>query len=164
MNACGAEDHGEFRGSAARHIASDPDVIVAVLHGAGKAFSVGATYEWMDELTRDPQMLVELQGPGCASWCAAHIDLDKPVVAAVNGVANRLRSDVRAASSDYVIMEEQAKLADGHVRARAGGGPTAGTLIWPLATGNHACQALPADRRLDRGARGRAHRAGDRGS
>jgi enoyl-CoA hydratase len=131
MNACGAEDHGEFA-AVLRDIASDPDVIVAVLHGAGKAFSVGATYEWMDELTRDPQMLVELQDQ-VRELVRAHIDLDKPVVAAVNGVATG-SGLMFALLSDYVIMEEQAKLADGHVRAALAAGD-GGTLIWPLATG-----------------------------
>ena len=65
MNACDAEEHEEFP-RILRDIAGDPDVLVAVLHGAGRAFSVGATYEWMEDLTRDRELLLAR-----ASECAA---------------------------------------------------------------------------------------------
>ncbi|MHB1536901.1 MAG: enoyl-CoA hydratase-related protein [Solirubrobacteraceae bacterium] len=130
-NACDAADHGEFA-AVLRDIAADGEVLVAVLHGAGRVFSVGATYDWMDELTREGEMLVELQSQ-VRELVRAHIDLDKPVVAAINGVATG-SGLMFALLSDYVIMEEQAKLADGHVRAALAAGD-GGVLIWPLAAG-----------------------------
>jgi enoyl-CoA hydratase len=130
-NACDEKDHGEF-GAILRDIAADPDVSVAVLHGAGNNFSVGATYDWMTELTRDADMLIELQAQ-VRELVRAHIDLDKPVVAALNGVATG-SGLMFALLSDYVIMEEDAKIADGHIRAALAAGD-GGVLIWPLAAG-----------------------------
>jgi enoyl-CoA hydratase len=130
-NACDEHGHGEF-GAILRDIAADPGISVAVLHGAGNHFSVGATYDWMTELTRDPDMLMELQAQ-VRELVRAHIDLDKPVVAALNGVATG-SGLMFALLSDYVIMEENGKLADGHIRAALAAGD-GGVLIWPLAAG-----------------------------
>src|SRR4051812_7743429 len=85
MNACDAEEHSEFS-RILRDIAKDDGVDVAVLHGAGRAFSVGATYEWMEELTVNRPLLLELQTQ-VRELVRAHIDNVKPVVAAVNGFA-----------------------------------------------------------------------------
>jgi enoyl-CoA hydratase len=130
-NACDEPDHGEF-GSILRDIAADPAVSVAVLHGAGRHFSVGATYDWMENLTRDPEMLIELQAQ-VRELVRSHIDNDKPVVAALNGVATG-SGLMFALLSDYVIMEQDAKIADGHIRAALAAGD-GGVLIWPLAAG-----------------------------
>lgn len=131
MNACSAEDHGEFA-QVLRDLQADPEVRVTVLHGAGRAFSVGATYEYMERLTREPDLLAELQEQ-VHDLVHAHIDMDKPVVAAVNGVATG-SGLMFALLSDYVIVEEDVKLADGHIRAALAAGD-GGVLIWPMAVG-----------------------------
>jgi enoyl-CoA hydratase len=130
-NACDEPDHGEF-GAILRDIGADPEVSVAVLHGAGNHFSVGATYDWMNELTQNPEMLIELQAQA-RELVRAHIDLDKPVVSAVKGVATG-SGLMFALLSDYVIVEEGSRLADGHIRAALAAGD-GGVLIWPLAAG-----------------------------
>jgi enoyl-CoA hydratase len=130
-NACDEPDHGEF-GAILRDIAADPEVSVAVLHGAGNHFSVGATYDWMTELTQNPDMLIELQAQA-RELVRAHIDLDKPVVSAVKGVATG-SGLMFALLSDYVIVEEGSRLADGHIRAALAAGD-GGVLIWPLSAG-----------------------------
>jgi enoyl-CoA hydratase len=130
-NACDDEGHGEF-GAILRDIANDPAVSVALLHGAGNHFSVGATFDWMVELTQDPVMLMELQAQ-VRELVRAHIDNDKPVVAAINGVATG-SGLMFALLSEYVIMEENGKLADGHIKVALAAGD-GGTLIWPLAAG-----------------------------
>jgi enoyl-CoA hydratase len=131
MNACSAEDHGEFA-LVLRDLAADDDVQVILLHGAGRAFSVGATYEWMDQLTRDPAALAELQVQ-VRELVRSHIELDKPVVSAIHGAATG-SGLMFALLSDWVIMEEDAKLADGHIKAALAAGD-GGTLIWPMAVG-----------------------------
>jgi enoyl-CoA hydratase len=131
MNACDAEDHEEFP-RILREIANDPRVEVAVLHGAGRAFSVGATYEWMVELTQNRPMLLELQDQ-VRELVRAHIDNDKPIVAAVNGFATG-SGLMFALLSDWIVMEEHARIADGHIQAALAAGD-GGTLIWPLAVG-----------------------------
>jgi enoyl-CoA hydratase len=131
MNACDGEEHGEFP-RILREIANDPAVQVGVLHGAGRAFSVGATYEWMEDLTRDRAILLELQGQ-VRELVHAHIDNDKPIVAAVNGFATG-SGLMFALLSDYILVEEHARLADGHIQAALAAGD-GGTMIWPLTVG-----------------------------
>jgi len=131
MNACEAHEHDEFP-RILRDIANDDTVDVAVLHGAGRAFSVGATYDWMKDLTVNRPLLLELQTQ-VRELVRAHIDNVKPVVAAVNGFATG-SGLMFALLSDYIVVEEHARLADGHIQAALAAGD-GGTLIWPLAVG-----------------------------
>jgi enoyl-CoA hydratase len=131
MNACGHEDHGEFA-TILRDVAADDEVKAVVLSGAGRAFSVGATYEYMKLLTEDADALAELQAQ-IRELVRSHIDLEKPVVAAVNGVATG-SGLMLALLADYVIVEENVKMADGHIKAALAAGD-GGVLIWPLAVG-----------------------------
>lgn len=131
MNACDAVEHGEFP-AILRDIAADPAVDVAVLHGAGRAFSVGATYEWMEDLTRDRALLLDLHAQ-VRELVRAHIDNTKPVVAAINGFATG-SGLMFALLSDYIVIEEHARIADGHIQAALAAGD-GGTLIWPLTVG-----------------------------
>ena len=84
-NSCDEKGHSEFA-AILRDIAADPAVKAGVVHGAGKAFSVGATFDWMEELTENPAMLVELQEQ-VRELVRAHIELSKPMVSAINGAA-----------------------------------------------------------------------------
>ena len=131
MNACSHEDHGEFA-TILRDVAADDEVKVVLLTGAGRAFSVGATYEYMKQLTTDQAALEELQTQ-VRELVHSHIDLEKPVVAAINGVATG-SGLMLALLSDYVIIEENVKMADGHIKAALAAGD-GGVLIWPLAVG-----------------------------
>lgn len=131
MNACDEDGHRELA-RILRDVASDPGVDAAVVHGNGPAFSVGATYEWMEQITHDPERQDDLHGQ-VRELVRAHIALDKPVVAAVNGVATG-SGLMLALLSDWVIVEEHAKLADGHIKAALAAGD-GGVLIWPAAVG-----------------------------
>jgi len=131
MNACSHEDHAEFA-TILRDVAADDEVKAVVLTGAGRAFSVGATYEYMKQLTEDRQALAELQTQ-VRELVRSHIDLEKPVVAAINGVATG-SGLMLALLSDYSIVEENVKMADGHIKAALAAGD-GGALIWPLAVG-----------------------------
>ena len=131
MNACEAHEHDEFP-AILRDIARDDAVEVAVLHGAGRAFSVGATYEWMEELTVNRPLLLELQDQ-VRELVRAHIDNVKPIVSAVNGFATG-SGLMFALLSDYILVEEHVRLADGHIQAALAAGD-GGTLIWPLTVG-----------------------------
>lgn len=131
MNACSHEDHGEFA-TILRDVAADDEVSAVVLSGAGRAFSVGATYDYMKQLTTDAEALDELQTQ-VRELVRSHIDLEKPVVAAINGVATG-SGLMLALLSDYVIVEENVKMADGHIKAALAAGD-GGVLIWPMAVG-----------------------------
>jgi len=131
MNACSHEDHAEFA-TILRDVAADDEVKAVVLTGAGRAFSVGATYDYMKQLTEDRQALAELQTQ-VRELVRSHIDLEKPVVAAINGVATG-SGLMLALLSDYSIVEENVKMADGHIKAALAAGD-GGVLIWPMAVG-----------------------------
>lgn len=131
MNACSHEDHGEFA-TILRDVAADDEVKAVVLTGAGRAFSVGATYEYMKQLTEDQQALAELQTQ-VRELVRSHIELEKPVVAAINGVATG-SGLMLALLSDYSIIEENVQMADGHIKAALAAGD-GGVLIWPMAVG-----------------------------
>jgi enoyl-CoA hydratase len=131
MNACDEDGHREF-GRILRDIAADPDVRVGMLVGDGPAFSVGATYEYMQALTEDRALLDDLQEQ-VRELVRAHIDNDKPMVAAVHGVATG-SGLMFALLSDWIVVEEHVRLADGHIRAGLAAGD-GGVLIWPLTVG-----------------------------
>jgi enoyl-CoA hydratase/carnithine racemase len=130
-NSVDESGHREF-GRILRDIAADPDVKVGVVHGAGKAFSVGATYDWMDQLTRDADMLIDLQEQ-VRELVRAHIDLPKPMVSAINGPAAG-SGMMFALLCDWVIVEEHAPICDGHIKAAIAAGD-GGAMIWPLTVG-----------------------------
>jgi enoyl-CoA hydratase len=130
-NACDGEGHSEF-GRILRDIANDDAVKAGVLYGAGKAFSVGATFDWMDELTRDADKAIQLQYE-VRELVRAHIDLDKPMVSAINGPAAG-SGMMFALLCDWIIAEEQAPITDGHIKAALAAGD-GGTMIWPLTVG-----------------------------
>ncbi|HTT93378.1 MAG TPA: enoyl-CoA hydratase-related protein [Solirubrobacterales bacterium] len=131
MGACDEDGHREFA-RILRDVAADDGVDVAVVHGTGSSFSVGAEYEWMEEVTRADELQDDLQIQ-VRELVRAHVALDKPVVSAINGPATG-SGLMLALLSDWVIAEEGVKLADGHIRAALAAGD-GGVLVWPLAVG-----------------------------
>jgi enoyl-CoA hydratase len=130
-NACRAEEHGEFS-AILRDLGRDDDVKVALLHGSGPHFSVGADWEFLDQLVSDKQVLLELQEQA-RDLVLNHAALDKPVVAALHGTATG-SGLMFALLSDVIVASRTAKLADGHVKIALAAGD-GGCLIWPLAVG-----------------------------
>ena len=109
----------------------ESDARAAVLTGRGKAFSAGGDYAWfptldnpgrLHDLRRDAKQLI---------WDL--VDIEIPVVAAVNGPAVGLGATI-ALLCDVIMMADTATIADPHVRVGivAGDG---GTAIWPLLVG-----------------------------
>lgn len=130
-NACRREDHGEFAGIL-RDVAVDDEVRAVLISSSGSAFSVGADYEYMEELLIDPDCLVELQAQA-RELVHAHIDLDKPVVCAMQGAA--VGSGLMfGLMSDIVVADRDARLIDAHVAVGLAAGD-GGALYWPLAAG-----------------------------
>ncbi len=102
-----------------------------LLTGRGKAFSAGGDFHWfptlrepgrMEALRRDAKQLI---------WDL--LDVELPIVAAVNGHAMGLGASI-ALLSDVILMADTATIGDPHVRVGlvAGDG---GVAIWPLAVG-----------------------------
>lgn len=123
-------------------LGSDPDVRSILLTGAGKAFCVGGDVKQMGDKEGD-------FGKGAGVADLSHnqkiihglLDLDKPVVCAINGDAVGLGASL-ALLCDITVAAEEARIGDTHVKVGlvAGDG---GVLIWPLLLGiNKAKECL----------------------
>ncbi|HEY8525422.1 MAG TPA: enoyl-CoA hydratase-related protein [Acidimicrobiales bacterium] len=131
LNAADRVGHGEFAKSL-RAFAADDRVKVVVLRAAGKAFSVGGSWDYEEELSsdRNSQWRVHREA---RDLVYAHLELDKPVITALQGYAFG-SGTAYALLADFVIVERHVKFGDGHV---FGGMPAGdgGVLIWPLSIG-----------------------------
>ncbi len=110
----------------------DNDVRVAVLTGAGKAFSAGGNLPNMQKKIDNPN-LWEAGMPEARRIVYRMLECEKPVIARVNGHAVGLGATV-ALLCDIIIAADHAKFGDPHVKAGlvAGDG---GALIWPQLVG-----------------------------
>ena len=110
---------------------ADTGARVAVLTGAGRAFSAGGDFNYLDQLANDHVLRRETLVHG-RQIVTGMVRCRMPVVAAVNGPAVGLGCSL-VALSDVVFMAESAHLADPHVMlglVAADGGP----ISWPLLT------------------------------
>lgn len=112
-------------------LSEDRDARAAVLTGAGKAFSAGGDFAYLDEIRQDADLRARTIAHG-RDIVLGMVRCRVPVVAAVNGPAVGLGCSL-VALSDTVYLAESAYLADPHVQVglvAADGGP----LTWPLHT------------------------------
>jgi enoyl-CoA hydratase len=110
---------------------ADPDCDVAVITGAGRAFSAGGDADWMvklDEPAEWRRKTVESR----RIWISL-MDLEKPLICKLNGPATGMCATI-AALCDVVIGSTQARLGDTHLRLglAAADGCSA---IWPFIVG-----------------------------
>jgi enoyl-CoA hydratase len=130
LNAVDELLHNEL-GDLCRALKRESQARAVLLTGRGRAFSAGGHFDWFSSLTdlgsleslrRDAKQLI---------WDL--LDIDIPVVAALNGPAIGLGASV-ALLCDTIFMAESATIADPHVRVGivAGDG---GAAIWPLVLG-----------------------------
>jgi enoyl-CoA hydratase/carnithine racemase len=109
----------------------DADARVAVLTGAGRAFSAGGDFGYISELVEDPELRKVSLTHG-KQIVTGMVSCRVPIIAAVNGPAVGLGCSL-VALSDVAFMAESAHLADPHVLiglVAADGGP----ITWPLLT------------------------------
>ena len=113
-------------------VAADEACDVVVLTGAGKAFSAGGDIDWMQEMI-DDRAVFERTAVEAKQIVFGLLDLEKPVIARVNGPAVGLGATI-ALFCDIVVAAEDATIADPHVRMGlvAGDG---GAVIWPQLIG-----------------------------
>ena len=113
-------------------VARDDETRVAVITGAGKAFSAGGDLAMVQRMAGDYErtshMLSEM-----SDLVYNMINCDKPIVSAINGVAVGAGLVV-ALLADISICAEDARLGDGHVKLGAAAGDHA-AIIWPLLCG-----------------------------
>ena len=130
-NAADEELHGELA-RVWTDVAADPDTRVAVITGAGKAFSAGGDLAMVERMAGDydrvSHMLKEM-----SELVYNMINCDKPIVSAINGVAVGAGT-VAALLADVAIAAEDARIGDGHVKLGVAAGDHA-AIIWPLLAG-----------------------------
>ena len=130
LNTVDAEMHGELA-RLFRELRREDLARAVVLTGSGRAFSAGGDFGWFSQID-DIAAIEEVRRDGKQIiWDL--LDLELPIVAAVNGPAIGLGASL-ALLCDVVFMAAGATVADPHVRVGivAGDG---GAAIWPLAIG-----------------------------
>lgn len=130
LNAVNGTVHEELT-ALFRGLKQERSARAVLLTGSKKAFTAGGDFDWfpelrdltrLDSLRRDAKQLI---------WDL--LDVEQPVVAALNGPAVGLGASI-ALLCDIIVMADTAVIADPHVKVGivAGDG---GTAIWPLLVG-----------------------------
>jgi len=115
-----------------RDIDADPNINTVIVTGAGKAFSSGGDFDWIEKITTDHQELMK-------TWKEARdlvyniVNCNKVIISAINGPAAGAGLVV-ALLADVSIAARSAKLVDGHPRLGVAAGDVA-AIIWPLLCG-----------------------------
>lgn len=131
LNAADAAMHGEL----ARvwgDVDRDPDTRVALIRGAGEAFSAGGDLDLVEEMTLDYETRIRV-------WREARdlvygmIECSTPVVSAIRGPAVGAGL-VCALLADISVAAKSARLIDGHTRLGVAAGDHA-AIVWPLLCG-----------------------------
>jgi enoyl-CoA hydratase len=131
LNATDAAMHGELA-EIWRDVDADPDIAVALLRGAGNAFSAGGDLALVESLTQDFTARARV-------WKEARdlvyniINCNKPVVSAIEGPAVGAGL-VAGLLADISVAGKSARIIDGHTRLGVAAGDHA-AIVWPLLCG-----------------------------
>ena len=131
LNAADARMHQELV-EVWRTIERDPSVAVAVVTGAGRAFSAGGDLSLVEEMYGDYAATARVLDEA-RDLVYNMLHCGKPIVSAINGAAVGAGLVV-ALLADISIASEQARLGDGHVRLGVAAGDHA-AIVWPLLCG-----------------------------
>jgi len=117
-------------------LADDMSVNVVLLTGEGKYFSVGGDVKMMSERPGgDVLEEGEVHDPMISRRLVTRqLDLDKPIVCAINGDCVGLAA-THALLCDITVMSEDARIGDSHVNKAGLVAGDGGTVIWPLLIG-----------------------------
>lgn len=113
-------------------VGDDPAARVALVTGAGKAFSAGGDLGLLEGMAGNAAAVSRTLREA-ADIVYNMINLEKPIVSAINGVAVGAGLAV-ALMADISIIADTARLTDGHLRLGVGAGDHA-AIIWPLLCG-----------------------------
>ncbi|MGA8705557.1 MAG: enoyl-CoA hydratase/isomerase family protein [Steroidobacteraceae bacterium] len=114
-----------------RGLAEDPEARVAILTGAGRAFSAGGDMQHFVKTLDDPQFARAVQ-ENARRTIHGFIDLPIPIIAAVNGAAVGWGATM-ATLCDIVLLSETAYLAEPHINIGLVVGDGI-SVSWPLYT------------------------------
>ena len=110
----------------------DPETKVAVITGAGRAFSAGGDLSMVEHNAKDPARVARVLQEA-SDLVYNIVNLDKPVVSAINGVAVGAGLVV-ALLADISVIGENVRFTDGHTKLGVVAGDHA-AIIWPLLCG-----------------------------
>ncbi len=110
----------------------DPETRVAVLQGAGKAFSAGGSFELLDEMIGDYATRTRILREA-RDLVFNVINCSKPIVSAIHGPAVGAGL-VAGLLADVSVVGRNAKIIDGHTRLGVAAGDHA-AICWPLLCG-----------------------------
>src|SRR4051812_23030326 len=110
----------------------DPDTNVALLTGAGRAFSSGGSFDLIDDITTDYAVRTRVLREA-RDIVLNVVNCSKPVVSAIHGVAVGAGL-VAALLADVSVAGRNARIIDGHTRLGVAAGDHA-ALCWPLLCG-----------------------------
>ncbi len=110
----------------------DPDTDVAVLQGAGKAFSAGGSFELLDSLMSDYAVRTRVMREA-RDLVFNVINCSKPIVSAIHGPAVGAGL-VAGILADVSVVARTARIIDGHTRLGVTAGDHA-AICWPLLCG-----------------------------
>src|SRR5213592_2716628 len=111
---------------------ADETARVAVVTGAGRAFSAGGDLDMVEANSRDPKRLARMVREA-SDLVYNMINTDKPIVSAINGVAVGAGLVV-GLLADVSIMSDSARITDGHTKLGVVAGDHA-AILWPLLCG-----------------------------
>ncbi|MCF7550751.1 enoyl-CoA hydratase/isomerase family protein [Pseudonocardia sp. WMMC193] len=111
---------------------ADDECRVAVITGAGKAFSAGGDLDMVIDQAKDFKQVAAISKEA-ADLVYNIVNCQKVVISAINGVA--VGAGLAAAlMADISVIAEDARLTDGHLRLGVGAGDHA-AIVWPILCG-----------------------------
>ncbi|CAN5808831.1 enoyl-CoA hydratase/isomerase family protein [soil metagenome] len=115
-----------------RTVDRDPDTNVALLRGAGRAFSAGGSFDMLDDLMNDYTVRTRVMREA-RDLVFNVIDCSKPIVSAIHGPAVGAGL-VAGILADVSVVGRSARIIDGHTRLGVTAGDHA-AICWPLLCG-----------------------------
>src|SRR5713101_9836244 len=131
LNAVGPEMHRELA-EVWLTVDRDPDVRVAILQGAGRAFSAGGSFELIEGVIDDYAARIRVMREA-RDLVYNVLNCSKPIVSAVHGPAVGAGL-VAGLLADISVVARSAKIIDGHTRLGVAAGDHA-AICWPLLCG-----------------------------
>lgn len=131
LNSVDPAKHGELA-DVWRTIDRDPEVRVALLAGAGKAFSSGGSFDLLEEIATDYEGRLRVMREA-RDLVLNVIDCSKPIVSAMWGPAVGAGL-VAGLLADISVVGRNARIIDGHTRLGVAAGDHA-AICWPMLCG-----------------------------
>lgn len=130
--------HGDLV-RALQQLRQNGDIRVVLLHSAGRMFSAGGSFDYLERLRSDPVLCRRTQQEGHDIFTAL-LEMPVPIVAAIQGHAVGFGATIVTAC-DVSVAWKDAKLGDPHVQVGivAGDG---GILSWTAAAGYNRARRM----------------------